>query len=186
MSNYVKRQNESESNAISSCTVSDAASYDIPVRENFGGYLGVFGLASEWLLKTESLSLVLIAGLLGFGLLGASCSTVIRNIGSRGPGDPLVTNLASVVLRGVSAAVLIFLGVYGGLAVFAGPNANPNPYVVLFTCLAAAVYSEDTWAWGASKFRAGLANQGPNSPQSATVETETNTPAQPPASDVKP
>jgi hypothetical protein len=54
--------------------------------------------------------------------------------------------------------MMIFLGVYGGLAVFAGPNASPNPYVVLFACLVAAVYSEDAWAWGLREFNSRLAS----------------------------
>src|SRR4029450_533939 len=97
----------------------------IPDREDFGVYLGIFGIATRWLLKTESLSLVLITGLLGFGLLGAACSTFIRNVRVRSAGEPLVPNLASVVIRGGSAAVLIFLAVYGGLAVFASTATNP-------------------------------------------------------------
>lgn len=80
--------------------------------------------------------------------------------------EPLVPNLASVVIRGGSAAVLTFLAVYGGLAVFAGANTNPNPYVVLFACLAAAVFSDDAWTWGAQQFRSRLsAGGGPDIPQ---------------------
>jgi hypothetical protein len=147
--------NDALSQAYKSCTVS-VPDDPVPAREEFGRYLGVFGFTAEWLLKTESLALVMITGLLGFGLLGAACSSFIRNVGSRSPGDPLVPNLAGVVIRGGSAAILVFLAVYGGLAVFAGSAANPNPYVVLFTCLAAAVFSEDAWAWGADAFRRNL------------------------------
>jgi hypothetical protein len=168
ISGLVKRQGDSENTARSTCSMSDSVNYDIPLRQDFGGYLGVFGIAAQWLLKTESLPLVLISGLLGFGLLGAACSTFIRNVGNRNPEDPLVVNLAGVILRGASAAIMIFLGVYGGLAVFAGPNVNPNPYVVLFTCLVAAVYSEDAWAWGAKEFRDRLSKSStplePNAP----------------------
>jgi hypothetical protein len=155
-----RRLNQSEINASRNCA-SIGEGWDIPTREDFGGYLGVFGLAASWLLKTESLPLVLITGLLGFGLLGAACSSVIRNVPGRSRGDPLVPNLAGVVIRGTSAAVLIFLAVFGGLAVFTGASATPNPYVVLFTCLVAAVFSEDAWTWGAQRFRSRLNERAP-------------------------
>jgi hypothetical protein len=130
----------------------DSGFFDIPPRSSVG-YFGVFGGIANWLLQTEQPALALITGLLGFGLLGAACSTVIRNVPNRAAGDPLVPNLTSVVIRGVSAAILVFLGVFGGLAVFSTGTVNPNPYVVLFTCLAAAVFSDDAWAWGARQFK---------------------------------
>jgi hypothetical protein len=169
--NLYKNLGNLDSQATQDCA-SYSETFDVPAREDFGGYLGVFGIATRWLLKTESLSLVLITGLLGFGLLGAACSTFIRNVGARKEGEPLVPNLPSVVIRGGSAAVLVFLAVYGGLAVFAGASANPNPYVVLFTCLAAAVFSDDAWAWGAKKFRGELAGGGPEKSEPGRGQTE--------------
>jgi hypothetical protein len=168
---FTKRQSGSEEAAQSLCAISDSADYEIPLREDFGRYLGIFGTATQWLLKTESLSLVLITGLLGFGLLGAACSTFIRNVGNRNRDDPLVVNLAGVILRGASAAIMIFLGVYGGLAVFAGSNVSPNPYVVLFTCFVAAVYSEDAWAWGSREFNSRLANRSGQPAPGVTAPT---------------
>jgi hypothetical protein len=169
-----KRFNRSENDARSACSVRSEV-YDIPAREDFGGYLGVFGIAARWLLKTESLPLVLITGLLGFGLVGAACSTFIRNVRTRGAGEPFVLNLASVVIRGSSAAVLIFLAVYGGLAVFASGNTNPNPYVVMFACLAAAVFSDDAWTWGEQQFRSRLSGGGDRDPTSTTATTTMTT-----------
>ncbi|MGA8650213.1 MAG: hypothetical protein WB677_06265 [Xanthobacteraceae bacterium] len=154
-----RRLGQAEITAANNCS-SRTDPWDIPNRADFGGYLGVFGLAASWLLKTESLPLVLITGLLGFGLLGAACSSVIRNVSTRAAGGPLVPDLAGIIIRGTSAAVLIFLAVFGGLAVFTGGTASPNPYVVLFTCLVAAVFSEDAWAWGAKQFRSRLNRSG--------------------------
>ena len=65
----LKRFSKFENDAKSTCAVTPEV-YVIPAREDFGGYLGIFGTAARWLLKTESLSLVLITGLLGFGLVG--------------------------------------------------------------------------------------------------------------------
>jgi hypothetical protein len=148
--------------SIAKTCVLDTDYLDIPSRESFGEYLGIFGLATRWLLKTEQTPLVLITGLLGFGLLGAACSTVIRRVPSRKVGEPIVANLTNVVIQGASAAILVFLAVFGGLAVFSSGSVNPNPYVVLFTCLVAAVFSEDAWAWGRRQFHSQFTDSHPN------------------------
>ena len=95
--------------------------------------------------------------MIGFGLLGSVISTFVRErVASSKSGDDgvspvaiphvLVSDLAGVVLRGLSAAIVVFLAVQGGLAVFAGGQSDPNPYVLLLTCLVAAVFSEKVWA----------------------------------------
>jgi hypothetical protein len=132
----------------------------VPLRGNIENYVGSFGVAISWLLRSESQPLVLIVGLLGFGLLGAACSTFVREVSRRGDGKgALVEDLAGVVIRGVSAAVVVFLAVYGGLAIF-GTNAEPNPYVVLFTCLVGAVFSDTVWDWAQSRLQDSFAKQG--------------------------
>ena len=55
------------------------------------------------------------------------------------------TTLAAVIIRGFSAAIVVFLGVEGGLSVFGSGTKEPNPYALFFTCLVAAVYSEAIW-----------------------------------------
>ena len=50
----------------------------MPDRESFGGYLGPVGYATGWILATESESVALIIGLVGFGLFGALVSSFIR------------------------------------------------------------------------------------------------------------
>jgi hypothetical protein len=129
-----------------------------PLRGNLQNYVGSFGAAISWLLSTESQPLVLIVGLLGFGLLGAACSTFVREVSKKNTDGALVEDLAGVVIRGVSAAVVVFLAVYGGLAIF-GTNAEPNPYVVLFTCLVGAVFSETVWDWAQKRLQENLARQ---------------------------
>ncbi|GAB2177790.1 hypothetical protein [Dongia sp. agr-C8] len=132
----------------------------VPLRGNIENYVGSFGVAISWLLRSESQPLVLIVGLLGFGLLGAACSTFVREVSRRSGGDgALVEDLAGVVIRGVSAAVVVFLAVYGGLAIF-GTNAEPNPYVVLFTCLVGAVFSDTVWDWAQSRLQDSFAKEG--------------------------
>lgn len=119
--------------------------WPVPRRGEMGTDLGPFGYVAGWLLRTESLPLVLIAGMLGFGLLGSVASTIVREQKRRSPGDPPVPDLARVVIRGASAAVVVFLMVEGGLSVFSSGAATPNPYMLLLTCLVAAVFGEDVW-----------------------------------------
>ena len=124
-----------------------------PDRPRLGTGLGPFRLVAQWLLETESLSLALIVGMMGFGLLGSAVSTFVRETQGqqREDGAPLVADLGGVILRGVSAAIVVFLGVKGGLTVFAGNGSEPNPYVLLLTCLVGAVFSERVWDWAREK-----------------------------------
>ena len=144
-----------------------------PRRPQLGesSYLGPFGIVASWLLRTESLPLALITGLVGFGLLGSACSTFVRErvkkqqkeeeiAGSENaaakrqelasvsqPDGRLVHDLTGVIIRGLLAAVVVFLAVEGGLAIFASGGSEPNPYVLLLTCLIGAVFSERVWTW---------------------------------------
>jgi hypothetical protein len=121
-----------------------------------GETLGPLRFVAAWLLNSGSLPLSVIIGMIGFGLLGAVISTFVRERIAAAQGDAsgatasapqvFVSDLTAVVLRGLSAAVVVFLAVQGGLAVFAGGNSDPNPYVLLLTCLVAAVFSEKVWA----------------------------------------
>jgi hypothetical protein len=102
--------------------------------------------------------------MIGFGLLGAACSTLVREKPRSVPGEPLVRDLAGVVVRGLSAAVVVFLGVQGGLAGFAAEEVDPNPYMLLFTCFVGAVFSEDVWTWAHQKLTGQLTATGQVTP----------------------
>jgi len=130
-----------------------------PARPPLGSHLtGPFGFMARWLLRTESMGLVMITGLLGFGLLGAACSSFVRERrqANRRSDRPLVENLGGVVITGFGAAVVVFLAVEGGLAIFSTGSSEPNPYVLLFTCLLAAVFSEEVWDWAYDRLKEGL------------------------------
>ena len=133
-----------------------------------GSQWGIFGLISGWLLRANSYALILITGMLGFGLLGSLISSVVREHSQRKAGEPLVTDLASAVIRGLSAAVVVFLSVKGGLAVFATEEVEPNSYALFFTCLVGAVFSENIWEWARVK----LGEKFP--PNQQEIEEETN------------
>lgn len=103
---------------------------------------GPFRKLAEPLLNARSLPLAQITGMLGFGLLGA----VISALRWRGTtSQTSVSALPAILVNAFSATLLVFLFVKGGLAVFAAGDNEPNSYVLFFSCLAGAVYSEDVW-----------------------------------------
>jgi hypothetical protein len=120
-----------------------------PDRPALGSTLGPFSVVSGWLLRTESLPLALITGTLGFGLLGSACSSFVRDnlsgheISLRR--RVLVRDLPKVAVIGLSAAILAFLFVMGGLSLFFADAQEPNAYALLSICLLAAVFGEDVW-----------------------------------------
>lgn len=121
------------------------------VAPEAGAGWGPFGWVANWLLRTRSFALTLITGMLGFGLLGAAISSFVRAEPVRA-GDPRGL-VGHVVIRGVSAAVVVFLAVKGGLAVFASNSSEPNAYILFFICLVGAVFSEDVWTWARARFK---------------------------------
>ncbi|MBT9465519.1 hypothetical protein [Hydrogenophaga sp.] len=123
-----------------------------------GSGWGPFGKMANWLLRTKSFALALISGMLGFGLLGAAIAAYIRTGSSTDARAEGGHELGRVVVRGLSAAVVLFLAVKGGLAVLAVGEQDPNAYVLFFLCLVGAVYSEDVWLWARAKFLSRIGN----------------------------
>ncbi len=131
---------------------------EIPPRPTLGSDLGVFTLFTGWLLSAESYPLVVIIGLIGFGLLGAAGSTFIRereNHKKKG----LIDDLAGVIIKGFTAAIVVFLGVQGSLAVLTTKTGNLNAYALFFIAFVAAVFSEDAWKWAKKVFNLKLDTQ---------------------------
>lgn len=133
-----------------------------------GTQWGIFGLISGWLLRANSIALILIIGMLGFGLFGSMISSVVREYAQRQQGQPIVSDITSAVIRGLSAAVVVFLSVKGGLAVFTTEDVEPNAYVLFFTCLVGAVFSEKIWEWAQEK----LGEKFPTNHHEAEEEAE--------------
>lgn len=133
-------------NIRSVCQFDQSKTELIPEPPELGSNLGPFSNVASWLLKTETLPLAQIVGMLGFGLLGSAISSLVRRKSIKlNQGKPIVEDLGIFVIRGATAAVVVFLSVKGGLAIFTSGNGEPNPYVLLFTCLIGAVFSEDVW-----------------------------------------
>jgi hypothetical protein len=111
---------------------------------------GWLGQSASWLIMPNAPDLILIIGMFGFGLLGAAISCFV-NISPGADGSntkhPLIQDLHIVIIRGFSAAIVIFLATKGGIAIINNGNNNPNPHVLFFTCLVGAVFSERIWDW---------------------------------------
>ncbi len=137
----------------------------VPEKPKIGEQYGIFDSMSGWLLRTESMSLALIVGLFAFGLLGSMGSTFIRHRIKNNRdtiAKDLVPNLPAVLINGISSAIVVFLAVKGTMVVFSGKDSSLNPYVLFFTCLVAAVFSEDVWKWAQQKLNSQLTNDNPN------------------------
>jgi hypothetical protein len=136
----------------------------IPDKPQIGEKFGIFNKISGWLLKTESLSLSLIVGLFGFGLLGSICSTFIRkriiSISDAESDILVLSDLKGMLINGLSAAIVVFLAVKGMIVVFSSGDNKLNPYVLFFICLIASVFSEDVWSWARNKLDESLGSRG--------------------------
>lgn len=114
--------------------------------------LGPFGRAAAWLLRTESQELALIVGLLGFGFFGALAASFIKEFaGTPGNELPAVGFILPALVRGVGAAILVFLVAKGGTAILTRGDAQPNAYAIFVACFVAAVFSEDVWSWARTR-----------------------------------
>ena len=143
------------STARIACNNTDTDRDLIPKRASFVDSLGKIGTISRWVLETEQMPVVIIIGLVGFSLLGATVSRAVRvSQGAEANGSFTrlsFDDLVVVIAVGATAAVIVFLAAYGGLAVLGSNAGDPNPYVLFVTCLVAAVYSEDVWTWARSR-----------------------------------
>lgn len=107
---------------------------------------GWLGKSASWLIMPNAPDLILIIGMFGFGMLGAAISCFV-NIAPGKRKLPLIEDLHIVIIRGFSAAIVIFLATKGGIAIINNGSNNPNPHVLFFTCLVGAVFSERIWDW---------------------------------------
>ncbi|MFL5343714.1 MAG: hypothetical protein ACJ8AT_02925 [Hyalangium sp.] len=118
----------------------------VPKRGAFGEAIGPLMPIAGWLVQTESVQLALIIGMLGAGLLGSVVASFLRPQSARAQTE---RQLAGVVVRGLTAAIVVFLAIQGGLSTVSvsagGAPPCPNPHLLLLICFVAAVYSEQVW-----------------------------------------
>ncbi len=113
-----------------------------------GSEWGIFGVIAKYLIETQSSELVLLIGMLGFGLLGASIFSFKKsgNFIESFKTKPLVKDFANVLTRGFGAALVVYLATKGGLTIFTGnANTDTNGYILLLTCFTAAIFSDRVW-----------------------------------------
>jgi hypothetical protein len=134
-----------------------------PRRAEAGASLGPLKTLAGWLLETESLQLALIVGMLGAGLLGSAVASFLHARGDSP--EATAAELTSVVVRGVTAAIVLFLALQGGLSTMVvspgGSGPRPNPYVLLLVCFVAAVFSEHVWEAARARFTRQLGTDAP-------------------------
>lgn len=137
---------------VPQCARADAALPPKPERVSAGTRYGTtVGVLSGWLLQMGTLDVVLIAGMLGFGLLGAGLSRIIRRrLGQdpdarTNPEEPLVDDVPSVLFTGLGATLIVYLAGAGGLGAITSVTPTLDPYVLMLGCFVASVFSEDVW-----------------------------------------
>lgn len=184
--NGEERQQLSRSyyDAFVACRLPDDSQLSkIPERPSTADMLSTVGVWTRWLLDTEQMPVVIIVGLVGFSLLGATVSRAVR-LGQEKPQAALtLDDLLIVIASGTTAAVVVFLAAYGGLALLGSSGGDPNPYIVFATCLIGAVYSEDVWAWARLKLGVRGKSPGQDGKRSTLKVTEIDPNEGPPGGD---
>ncbi len=148
----------------SGCQPTSTLASPPPNRPFYGSSLGPVGSATRWLLSAESMPVTLITGLVGFGLLGSLVSRFIRD-NNKDEKIEDIGEVAVVVFGGFAAALVVYVGAYGGIAIASESGGDPNPYVVFGACLVGAVFSTDVWSQARRRFSRST-DQRPPDPRS--------------------
>lgn len=95
--------------------------------------------------QSKNVDVLLVCGMLGFGLLGAAIAIFITGTGQ----DNVLTsyNLVQVIVRGFSAAIVVYLALRGGVALISNNSGDPNPMALFLFCFIGAVFSDRIWGW---------------------------------------
>jgi hypothetical protein len=120
---------------------------DIPGPDTSGSDYNWLGVMSNWLSSPHNMDLVLIIGMIGFGLFGASISSIIAKQKRDGTQSSISEDIIQVIISGFSAAIIVFLATKGGIAIVNQGTNQPNPYVLFFSCLVGSVFSDRIWEW---------------------------------------
>jgi hypothetical protein len=119
----------------------------LPAIEKDGSDWPLFGTISKYLIRTKSTELVLLIGMFGFGLLGASILSFEKlNSPKEFLTTSIIKNFVNVLARGFGAALVVYMSIKAGLTIFtAGTAVDANGYMLLLTCFAAAIFSDKIW-----------------------------------------
>ena len=156
---------------------------ELPSRSSSRASYGMaMGLISGWLLRSSTLDVVMVVGMLGFGLLGAGLSRIVRRQLKDAVGPPtvrrwmprtpehlpIVDDVPSILFQGLGATLVVFLAGVGGIGALSASNPTLDPYVVMLGCFTASVFSEDVWKsaqeWMQKGTKPGGSEAGPAAP----------------------
>ncbi|MGB3466905.1 MAG: hypothetical protein WBA74_16615 [Cyclobacteriaceae bacterium] len=129
----------------------------MPALPSVSAGYGIFGWMAGWILQTNNLAFALIVGMIGFGVFGATISHIILE--TTDATQPVVftsIDYLKLLIRGFSAAIVIYLAAKGGLLIVSGSEASLNAYFIFFMCFVAAIFSEVVWNWVKEKLVSSL------------------------------
>ncbi len=145
----------------------------IPPPDRSGSDYAWLGVMANWLSSPRNMDLVLIIGMIGFGLFGASISSFIAKSSGMNKSTSISEDIIQVLISGFSAAIVVFLATKGGIAIINQGTNKPNPYVLFFSCLAGAVFSDRIWEWAKGVINRNYNADGTISTQTTTAQTTT-------------
>ena len=123
----------------------------LPKPGKFGEDWGiVFAPFIEWIAGSKNNDVLLLIGMIGFALFGATISTFVIKTQVVN-GNSLSENILSVIVKGFSAAIVVFLSARGGLAILNNGKSDPNPLILFLFVFIGAVFSEPIWNWARQK-----------------------------------
>lgn len=145
--------NDSSYNIISNVIFSE-----VPQPGEFGDDWGpIFSPFIRWIARSKNIDVLLLIGMIGFGLFGSAITVFINNTY-----NSLSQNIMLVIIRGFSAAIIVFLAMRGGIAVINNGDSNPNPLILFLFCFIGSVFSDPIWSWAKQR----ILNLFPSNPSS--------------------
>ena len=158
--------------------VSDSArALPMPTPQEMGQDWGiVFAPFIRYFAASRNVDVLLLLGMIGFGLFGSAISIYVGGNVQSGETDAL-HDVMLVIVRGFSAAVVVFLAIRGGVAVINKGESNPDPLVLFLFCFIGAVFSDPIWKWAQKSiqntFPSGTTNSATgNPPASPTNQSQ--------------
>lgn len=115
--------------------------------------MGDVGKLIQWLVSPSSIELLNIIGMIAFGILGSSLTTFV-SANALVLQDPGLKDVISVIVKGVTAAVVVYLFILGGFEIFSESESvsySPNVYMLFLTCFLGAVYSDRIWRYAEAR-----------------------------------
>lgn len=119
---------------------------EVPSPAEDWGYLA---LGISWIVGPRNIQLLMLIGMLGFALFGATVSIFITRLHNNEVS--ISASVALILIRGFSAAIVVFLTMRAGIAILNSGESNPSPMLLFLFCFIGAVFSEQIWLWAKEK-----------------------------------